>query len=64
MTTETLTAIIILLVGAHWASVVYRLHKAENELSEIRKEFAAAAIAAAHAVAKAAQAAAQVATRK
>ena len=60
MSTESLWAIIILLVGAHYANMVYRLHKAEDELAAIRKDFATAAIAAAQAIAQAAQATASV----
>lgn len=58
MTNDALVSIIVLLVGSHYASLIYRLHKAETELAEIRKEFAVAAIAAANAAAQAAVAAA------
>lgn len=61
MSNEALIATIFLLVGSHYATLIYRLHKAELELSEMRKEFATAAIAAANAVAQAATAAAQAA---
>lgn len=57
MSTEVLIGIIIMLIGAHYGTLVYRLHRAEDELAEIRKDFAAAAIAAANAVAQAATAA-------
>lgn len=58
MTNEALVAIIILLVGSHYASLVYRLHKAEADLAEMRKDFAHAAIAAANTAAQATVAAA------
>lgn len=59
MSSEALWAIIVLLVGAHYAVLVYRLHKAEDELASIRRDFASAAIAAANAAAQAATAAMQ-----
>lgn len=62
MSNEALVAIIILLVGAHYANMVYRLHKMEEKLEEMRKDFTAsiltsagAAVSAAQAVAVAAQ---------
>lgn len=58
MTNESLIAIIVLLVGAHYGTLVYRLHKAEAELADIRKEFAISAIAVANAAVIAAQSAA------
>lgn len=61
MTQESLVGIIVLLFGSHWASVVYRLHKAENELLEMRKDFSIATIAVANAAVVAAQATASAA---
>ena len=58
MTNDSLVAIIVLLIGSHYASLIYRLHKAEQELAEMRKEFAAGAIAVANAAVIAAQSAA------
>lgn len=59
--TATLIAIIILLLGAHYGSLIYRLHMAERELDEMRKDFAKTAIAAANAAVVAAQAIASAA---
>lgn len=61
MSNESLITIIILLVGSHYGSMIYRLHKTEQELDDIRKEFAASAIAAANAAVIAAQAVAAAA---
>lgn len=61
MSNETLVAIIVLLVGAHYGSLIYRLHMAERELADMRKDFSAAAIAAANAAVVAAQAVASAA---
>lgn len=61
MTYEALVAVIILLIGGHYGSLIYRLHVAEKELSDIRKDFAASAIAAANAAVVAAQAVASAA---
>ena len=63
MTPDALIAIIILLVGGYWVQLIYRLHKAESEIAEIRKEFtkafldaSTAALAASNALVAAAQA--------
>lgn len=58
MSNDALVTIIIMLIAAHYASLIYRLNKAENELAEIRKDFSAAAISAAVAAANAVSAAA------
>lgn len=56
-TNKTLIAIIVLLIGSHYGTLVYRLNKAEDDLVRMQREFASAAITAAVAVANAANAA-------
>ena len=58
---STLIAIIILLVGGYWVQLIYRLHKAEQRIDEMQRDFskalldaANAAVAAANAIAAAA----------
>jgi len=53
VTTEALVAVIVLLVGSHYASLIYRLHKAEEDLKDMRKELSQASISAAVAAANA-----------
>lgn len=62
MSYEALVAVIVLLIGAHYSSLIYRLHKAEGELADMRKEFANSAIQVANASVIAAQAIAAAAT--
>jgi len=54
---EALWAIVVLLIGAHYANMVYRLHKIEEDMAQMRKDFSLAAIGAATASANAANAA-------
>lgn len=61
MTPDSLIAIIVLLIGGYWVQLIYRLHKAEAEIKEMRTDFskamldmANAAVVAANAVAAAA----------
>lgn len=56
-TVKTLIAIIVLLIGSHYGTLVYRLNKAEDDLVRMQREFASAAIAAAVASANASNAA-------
>lgn len=58
MTSDTQTTIIILLVGGYWVQLIYRLHKAENEIADLRKELGASTTAVAVAAANALSAAA------
>lgn len=61
MSYEALIALIVVLVGSHYASLIYRLHKAEGDLAEMRRDFTTAAINAANAAVVAAQAVAAAA---
>lgn len=60
MSNESLSAIIVLLIGGYWVQLMYRLHKAEQEIAELRRELAtsttAVAVAAANALSAAASA--------
>lgn len=60
-TNKTLTAIIVLLIGSHYGTLVYRLNKAEDDLVRMQRDFATAAIASAVAAANASNSAAAAA---
>lgn len=64
MTTEALYGVIVILVGGYWVQLMYRLHKAEEEISQLRKEFATSTTAVAVAAANALNAAAQAMVKK
>lgn len=57
-TNKTLIAIIVLLIGSHYGTLVYRLNKAEDDLIRMQRDFATAAIASAVAAANASSSAA------
>jgi len=54
MSNETLISIIILLVGAHYVSLVYEIRKVKSDVDSLRADVAAAALAAANAATAAA----------
>lgn len=60
MTNEALWTTVIVLVGGYWVQLIYRLHKAEAEIAELRRDLSRAttqvAVATANALAAAAQA--------
>ena len=62
MTPDSLIAIIILLIGGYWVQLIYRLHKAEAEISEMRRDFSKAMLDMANAAVIAANAVAAAAT--
>ena len=61
---STLVGIIILLVGAHYAGMIFELRKLRRDLDSLRSEISHAAIAAANAAAAAANAASAMASRQ
>lgn len=64
MSNDTLTGIIVILIGGYWVQLMYRLHKAEEEISLLRKELAASTTAVAVAAANALSAAAAALVKK
>lgn len=64
MSNESLTGIIVLLIGGYWVQLMYRLHKAEEEIASLRKELAQSTTAVAVAAANALSAAASALERK
>lgn len=58
MTNESLIAIIVLLIGSHYASLIYRLHRVEQKYESLQKEVVDRALAVANAAVIAAQSAA------
>ena len=57
MSNKTLISIIVLLIAAHYVSLVYEIRKVQADVAELRVDVAKAALAAANAATAAATAA-------
>jgi len=60
MDNRALVAIIVLLVSSHYASVLYRLHNAEEKIDKMNNQLSQSALAAANAATAAAVVAQQL----
>lgn len=49
MTPDPLITIIVLLIGGYWVQLIYRLHKAEQKIDEMQRDFSKALLDAANA---------------